>query len=80
LGELRDFQLVVALSPAVTKQLPAPSRKAAQLEWTLPDAPGPSGAGTDAVMPVYNFLSKQIASLVSTLAGEEQSSSPTKPL
>ena len=42
------------------KQLPAPSRKAAQLEWTLPDAPGPSGAGTDAVMPVYNFLGNRL--------------------
>ena len=44
-----------------------------------PRRAGSKRGGTVAAMPVYNFLSKQIASLVSTLAGEEQSSSPTTP-
>ena len=81
LSELPQFEryhLVIALSAAARKQLPAPPRKTMQLEWSVADLDRASGSPEQvrqACEAAYSFLSQKILEVVQTLSGEEK----TKP-
>jgi phosphate transport system protein len=70
--DLSQYQLVIAFSPDVVKQLPAPSRKAVQLQWAMADPCGPGEADgiRQACEEAYRTLSKRLSELVRTLTGE----------
>ncbi len=82
LPDLGQYQLIIAFSSAVIKQLPPPSRKAVYGEWVMTD-PANSGDSAEAIgqacEQAYDLLAKRIPELIGKLTGERESQSqPTR--